>query len=107
MVLGFDKLYELRDEKAAKETIKSEEEQTSENIERSFLEKHDYNLEAFQVYKAHQEAIKKSECLQCEILKGVNTNEDITTLFLKACETISLITGTKEFNTQIKRKIES
>ena len=61
--------------------------------------------EARLVYKTHQEAIKKSECLQCEILKGVSNNDDFVKLFLKACEVISLITGTKEFYTQIKRDI--
>lgn len=108
MTKGFDRLYDLREkaEAGAKEKTKSEAEKIAENVEISFFKEHDYKLEAFQVYKAHQEAIKKSELLQCEILKGVSTKEDVTTLFLKACEIVSLLTGTKEFYAQVKRGIE-
>jgi|GEM_PF-4957372 len=106
MDIDYNKLFDLK-ENSREQQKKSENDIVAENVEKEVLKGYDYKLEAFQVYKAHQEAIKKSEVLQCEILKGMNSNEDITTLFLKACEVVSLITGTKEFYTQIKRKIEA
>lgn len=105
MSIDYNKLFDLK-ENSGEQQKKSEDDIVAENVEKEVLKGYDYKVEAFQVYKAHQEAIKKSEILQCEILKGVNSNEDIAELFLKACEIVSLITGTKEFYTQIKRKLE-
>lgn len=62
--------------------------------------------EAKKIYKEHQEARKQSQCLQWEIMKGVNDGEDIKELFLKAVKTISLMTGTSVFYTQIERQIK-
>ena len=62
--------------------------------------------EAKKIYKEHQEARKKSQTLQWEIMKGVNNGEDIKELFIKAVKTISLMTGTEVFYTQIERQIK-
>lgn len=105
MEIDYSKLYNLKQGGSNPEKVKTETEIATENLEKEAYREVDYKVEAFQVYKEHQEAIKKSETLQCEILKGINKNEDITTLFLKACKVISLITGTKEFYTQIERDI--
>ena len=62
--------------------------------------------EAKKIYKEHQEARKQSQELQWEIMKGVSNQEDIKALFLKAVKTISLMTGTSVFYTQIERQIK-
>lgn len=62
--------------------------------------------EAKKVYREHQEARKISQTLQWEIMKGVNNGEGIRDLFLKAVKTISLMTGTDVFYTQIERQIK-
>ena len=101
MELNFSGIYNIKanDKVKIKKTNEEIKDVISLKSEAELLE------EAKQVYKSHQEAIKKSECLQCEILKGVSNNDDLVKLFLKACEVISLITGTKEFYTQVKRDI--
>ena len=62
---------------------------------------------AKQVYKTHQENIIKSDTLRTEILKGVKSGQDITDLFLKAVETISLMTSDTVFYNQIKEDIKA
>lgn len=52
-------------------------------------------------YSEYGKNIKASEAGRSEILKGVKNGEDLTTLFLKAAEVISLMTGDKVFYSQI------
>lgn len=53
-----------------------------------------------QIFKSYQEAIKQSELLQCDILKGIAEGENIYSLFLKACKVISVVTSNKVFYEQ-------
>lgn len=77
------------------------------NLEvRKLNKKADIIDEAKKVYIEHQKARKESQTLQWEIMKGVNDGEDIKELFLKAVKTISLMTGTDVFYTQIERQIK-
>lgn len=62
---------------------------------------------AKQVYEVHQENTKKAETLRKEILKGVRAGQDITPLFLKAVEIISLTTSDTVFYNQIKEDIKA
>lgn len=58
-----------------------------------------------EAYKECQNNIKRSETLRTEILKGVSAGEDIQSLFLKAAECISRMTGDSVFLDQIKKRI--
>lgn len=49
----------------------------------------------------------KSSTLQAEIIKGVLAGEDIYTLFLKAIDTIELLTNTTAFSNQVKEDIKA
>ena len=60
-----------------------------------------------QIFKGYQEAIKQSELLQCDILKGVKEGENIYSLFLKACKVISVINSNKVFYEQAQEDIKA
>lgn len=55
---------------------------------------------AADVYKTHQENIKKAGALESAILKGLKQGEPIPALFLKAAEAMSRMTGNREFYQQ-------
>lgn len=57
------------------------------------------------IYKEYQSNTIKSSQLQAEILKGLNTGEDITALFLKAAQAISAMTNDSVFYKQVKESI--
>lgn len=57
------------------------------------------------IYKEYQSNAIKSSQLQVEILKGLNTGEDITALFLKAAQAISAMTNDSVFYKQVKESI--
>ena len=57
------------------------------------------------IYKEYQSNAIKSSQLQAEILKGLNTGEDITALFLKAAQAISAMTNDSVFYKQAKESI--
>lgn len=57
------------------------------------------------IYKEYQSNAIKSSQLQAEILKGLNTGEDITALFLKAAQAISAMTNDSVFYKQVKESI--
>lgn len=85
----------------------AERQETKKDMATRKLEKQaDVIEEAKKIYKEHQEARKQSQTLQWEIMKGVNNGEDIKELFIKAVKTISLMTGTEVFYTQIERQIK-
>lgn len=50
-------------------------------------------MQALEVYKAHQENIRKVGQLNTEILKGLQNGESLAILFLKAVKAITLCTG--------------
>lgn len=62
---------------------------------------------ARQVYAKYQENIKVSSQTQTEILKGLQSGEDITTLFLKSCKVIGLMTSNTLFYEQAKEDIKA
>ena len=64
-----------------------------------------FNELAKEAYKEYQKNIKLSETLQCEILKGVKSGENILPLFLKAVKAISLMTSNKLFYTEIAERL--
>lgn len=57
------------------------------------------------IYKEYQSNTIKSSQLQAEILKGLNTGEDITALFLKAAQAISAMTNDSVFYNEIKERV--
>ena len=57
------------------------------------------------IYKEYQSNAIKSSQLQAEILKGLNTGEDITALFLKAAQAISAMTNDSVFYKQVKESV--
>ena len=57
------------------------------------------------IYKEYQSNAIKSSQLQAEILKGLNTGEDITALFLKAAQAISAMTNDSVFYNEIKERV--
>lgn len=59
------------------------------------------------VYQEYQENTKTSSQIQTEILKGVQTGEDIYELFLKAAKAISLMTSNRLFYSQLEADIKS
>ncbi len=61
--------------------------------------------QAKEVYRCHQENIKKAGALEAEILTGLKKGEPITSLFLKAAEAISLMNGNREFLQQVKADV--
>lgn len=56
-------------------------------------------------YRRQQDAIKRSNSLETEILKGLQAGEPIPSLFLKAIECIGLITGNTVLKTMAERDI--
>lgn len=54
------------------------------------------------IFREHQENIKRSGQLQTEILKGVKAGESVYSLFLKAVKAISLMTSNSLFYSQIE-----
>lgn len=62
---------------------------------------------ARQVYAEYQNNIKLSSQTQTEILKGLKAGEDITTLFLKGCKVISLMTSNSLFYEQAREDIKA
>lgn len=96
----------LKNRGNGKETAEGQQ-NTEKDLATRKLESHaDYVAECEKIYREHQTARKQSQCLQWEIMKGVNDGEDIKELFLKAVKTISLMTGTGVFYTQIERQIK-
>lgn len=110
MDLDFTALNNLGRPKEADQHKKPEEKKPQEEVKsiatRNLDRKADMIEEAKKIYKEHQEARKQSQTLQWEIMKGINNGEDIKKLFLKAVKTISLMTGTDVFYTQIERQIK-
>ena len=51
--------------------------------------------QAIEVYKEHQENIRKVGQLNTEILKGIHNGENLAILFLKAVKAMTLCTGNK------------
>lgn len=49
--------------------------------------------QAFEVYKKHQENIRKTEGISIDILKGLQRGESLAPLFLKAVKAYTLCTG--------------
>ena len=81
--------------------------QQKESVALSYLDKEQEVYEnAKKAYKEYQEAIIKAGSLRSEIMKGVKNREDITALFLKAVECISVMTDDKLFYSEIKKNIE-
>lgn len=60
-----------------------------------------------EVYKTYQENIQVSSQIQTAILKGVKAGEDVYSLFLKAVQAISLMTGNTVFYKQICNDIKA
>ena len=58
-----------------------------------------------EVYKKYQANTVKSAQLQSEILKGAKAGEDIYSLFLKAAEAISIMTGNPLFYSTLQEDI--
>lgn len=54
------------------------------------------------IFREHQENIKRSGQLQTEILKGVKAGESVYNLFLKAVKAISLMASNSLFYSQIE-----
>lgn len=55
-----------------------------------------------EVYRAHQDAIRRAGILRADITKGIQAAESPHTLLLKAIECISLMTGDSLFHSQNK-----
>lgn len=60
-----------------------------------------------EIYRQHQENSIKSNQLQTEILKGVRAGESVYSLFLKASQAISLMTGNTAFYSQIEAEAKT
>ena len=65
------------------------------------------NRSKFEVYKAYQDNISKTDTLVTEIVKGLKKGENIYCLFLKAVEALSLLTDTELTYTQAEADIMS
>lgn len=61
--------------------------------------------DALDVYRTYQENIRTAGQLQQEIREGVYLGADIYSLFLKAVEAISLMTGDRSYREQIERSL--
>lgn len=62
---------------------------------------------AADIYKRQQEAIKRTELIQTDILKGIRKGESMTALFLKAAEGLALATGNSVFYTQAAADVKA
>lgn len=60
---------------------------------------------AREVYKSYQNNIRASGNLRADILKGLRAGEAAEGLLLKACKTISLMTGDTVFNKQAEQDL--
>lgn len=60
---------------------------------------------AREVYKSYQNNIRAAGSLRADILKGLRAGEEAEGLLLKACKTISLMTGDTVFNKQAERDL--
>lgn len=88
------------EEYAAKQAGKVEEPQPKDNQRRNPLEleqeaQRTAQAQAVEVYKEHQENIRKVGQLNTEILKGIHNGENLAILFLKAVKAMTLCTGNK------------
>ena len=106
MSLDFTGLESIKGNTKTNHMISEGQAQIKIAAERKLEKQAEYIKGCREVYKKYQDARKISQCLQWEIMKGVNNSEDIKELFLKATETISLLTGTKSFYTQIEKQIK-
>jgi hypothetical protein len=59
-----------------------------------------------EAYKTYQTNIRRSGELRADIIRGVKAGESIYSLFLKAVECISNMTGEALFNTQIEKDLK-
>ena len=64
-------------------------------LQREIDQKTNEKQKALMVYQEYQKNIKLSSQLQSEIMKGLQSGEDIYTLFLKAMQIVSLTTSNK------------
>lgn len=88
------------EEYAAKQAGKVEETKPKDTQRRNPLEveqvaQRTAQAQAVEVYKEHQENIRKVGQLNTEILKGLQSGENLAILFLKAVKAMTLCTGNK------------
>ena len=60
-----------------------------------------------QAYQAYQQNIRRSEVLQSELIKGAKAGESPYRLLLKACEAISLMTGSDVLRKEVETSLLS
>lgn len=60
-----------------------------------------------EIYRAYLDNTRKSEELQCEIMKGAREGEDVCVLLVKACRAISAMTGSNVFAEQVERSLRA
>ncbi|MBR2288328.1 MAG: hypothetical protein IJ865_08775 [Clostridia bacterium] len=60
-----------------------------------------------EIYRAYLDNTRKSEELQCEIMKGAREGEDPCSLLVKACRAISAMTGSEVFTQQVERSLRA
>lgn len=97
------KVLEALDEQNPQPTEKPQETQSNNNIaDRKITEQQQVLENARQVYAAHQDAIKKTEQLQAQILKGIKKGVSSYDLLLMAVEAVSLATSNSVFYSQAK-----
>ena len=63
--------------------------------------------ETASVYRIYLDNSRRSEALQSEIIKGAKEGENIYGLFLKACQAISLMTGSQVFYSQVETSVKA
>lgn len=88
------------EEYAAQQAGKAIESEPNTNKKKSSLEweqeaQRAAQAQAVEVYKEHQENIRKIGQLNTEILKGLQSGENLAILFLKAVKAMTLCTGNK------------
>lgn len=88
------------EEYATKQAGKVEETKPKDTQRRNPLEveqvaQRTAQAQAVEVYKEHQENIRKVGQLNTEILKGLQSGENLAILFLKAVKALTLCTGNK------------
>lgn len=65
------------------------------------------NMTDREIYRVYLDNTRKSEELQCEIMKGAREGEDVCLLLLKACRAISAMTGSEVFAQQVERSLRA
>ena len=60
-----------------------------------------------EIYRAYLDNTRRSEELQCEIMKGAREGEDVCVLLLKACRAISAMTGSNVFAERVERSLRA